>query len=437
MARKQVLRLARIVLEIVELMRAVGRLDQLVGPVVNDCPLAVEAILPSELPERWIDQTLPFRLTERGFDAVLTTVISSQYKRFGAWGWRRVLGESVAENAGSESNVWREDVSNLFALGLFRLSPHFLKPRIYDDGSWQARRLFPPHESVVRDPRIHHETRTDLGILDELMASASADDSAPRFRLIHLWGAHRPYTVDERCRYADYRSATTRRKVVRMTHCVVSRVFAFLHKLDEIGVYDKSLIFVLADHGGDMPIDLSTASPALHQRVKYLASSPRISWDRALKRRFGVSRFFSPNRWAPDSHFGFRTNRCRCATFRSRCSMHSPPMTTSNASRSLQLGTRDRHHESTTDTPPWLSDANSIYREEADCRSRNTRCRDTAGYPIRGSRSRLTRNDTTRAGAGEEVILLQRVLPRNPEVFCGYGRERRVPGFPQESHHRG
>jgi hypothetical protein len=102
----------------------------------------------------------------------------------------------------------------------------------------------------------------DLAIFDELMASASADDTAPRLRFLHFYGAHRPYTVDERCLYADP-MRHGRKGDIAMSHCILSRLFEFLHKLDEIGVYDQSVIFVVGDHGGHVPIDVSVASPAL------------------------------------------------------------------------------------------------------------------------------------------------------------------------------
>jgi arylsulfatase A-like enzyme len=52
--------------------------------------------------------------------------------------------------------------------------------------------------------------------------------------------------------------------VIATTRCILTRLFEFLHKLDEIGVYDQSLIFVVADHGEKyVRLDVSAASPAL------------------------------------------------------------------------------------------------------------------------------------------------------------------------------
>ena len=188
-------------------------------------------------------QSLPTRLAERGFHGVLSSFWPSHLPcSSGEWGFTCLHNATLAES-GSASAAWREDVSELFALGLFRLSPHFLKRQVYDDGRFRIRRLYPPREAVARDPRIDDKTRMDLAVFDQLIASAAAGDTAPQFRLMHFFGSHQPSTVDESCDY------TEGRKVIPTTRCVLSRLYEFLHKLDEIGVYDQSLIFVVADHG--------------------------------------------------------------------------------------------------------------------------------------------------------------------------------------------
>jgi hypothetical protein len=217
---------------------------------------------------KWRDEqiplTMPARLTEHGFDAVLTTFSQAHYRDFGGWKYPRVLSASLAES-GAASEVWREDVSNLFAIGLFRLSPHFLKPRIYNDGSWKLRRLYMSRDAISQDSRIQFETRTDLAVFDELTASASVEDVGPRFRFFHFYGAHRPYTVSEDCSYQ--RGEVFRPDVVATTHCMMLRLSTFLHKLDELGAYDQSLIFVVADHGEH------------YVRLKHSVASPKLPAD--------------------------------------------------------------------------------------------------------------------------------------------------------------
>ena len=55
-----------------------------------------------------------------------------------------------------------------------------------------------------------------------------------------------------------------RRRAIEATHCTLSRVYEYLDKLDEIGVYDQSLIFVVGDHGQSRsPLEMSAATPAI------------------------------------------------------------------------------------------------------------------------------------------------------------------------------
>jgi hypothetical protein len=209
--------------------------------------------------------SLPTRLAEHGFDAVAIT-FNDRFVGPRDWDYRYVTSATVA-GAGSASAAWREDVSDMFALGTFRLSPHFLKRRIYDDGQWRTPRLYPQRNAVSRDPKIDHRTRMDLAVFDELISAASAGNTAPQFRFLHFFGPHRPFTVDKKCGHLS--NGSTRKRAVAVTHCILSRVYEFLHKLDEIGAYDRSLIFVVADHGSYIvPLEVSTAIPRIPENVE-------------------------------------------------------------------------------------------------------------------------------------------------------------------------
>jgi hypothetical protein len=195
--------------------------------------------------EELMAQSVPARLVERGFDAVLvgfTPAVPCDSER---WGYKCLQNATLAGSR-TASAAPREDVDNMFAVGLFRLSPHFLKPWVYDEGRFRTPQLYPTHEAIRRNPKIFGDTRKDLAIFDQLTASAEAGAAVPQFRFLHFYASHRPSTVDESCRYPGDEKGTS---IVATTHCILSRFYTFLHRLDEIGVYDRSLIFVVADHG--------------------------------------------------------------------------------------------------------------------------------------------------------------------------------------------
>jgi hypothetical protein len=232
---------------------------------------------------RWstrMTQSLPAQLSDQGFGGLITSFSSYFRTPRAGWGYQFVSYETLAE-AGSTSAEWRKDTSDMFALGIFRLSPHVLKPYIYDDGRWQIRRLFPQREVVSRDPKILEKTRTDLAVFDQIIASASSGDTAPQFRLLHFFGTHRPFTVDRDCGYNS--TGTHRELAIATTHCILSRLYEFLNKLDEIGVYDQSLILVLADHGSwDVPLDLSASAQKIprgrHSIDTGREMAPKANW---------------------------------------------------------------------------------------------------------------------------------------------------------------
>lgn len=195
--------------------------------------------------EELMAESVPARLVERGFDAVLvgfTPYVPCDSER---WGYKCLRNTTLA-GSHTASAALREDVNNMFAVGLFRLSPHFLKPWVYDEGRFRTPQLYPTHEAIRRNPKILPDTRRDLAIFDQLTASALASEPVPQFRFLHFYAAHRPSTVDKSCRYPGDEKRTSG---VATTHCILSRLYTFLHRLDEIGVYDQSLIFVVADHG--------------------------------------------------------------------------------------------------------------------------------------------------------------------------------------------
>jgi hypothetical protein len=193
-------------------------------------------------------QSVPARLVERGFDAVVVTFarrlagIPCDTERLG---YKCLRSQTLAGPLGV-SAAQREDVRNMFAVGLFRLSPHFLKPWVYDEGRFRTPQLYPAREATWRNPKILYQSRLDLAVFDQLTASAVADELAPQFRLLHFHGAHHPATLNKSCRNNE---DGVWAGDIEVAHCILSRLYEFLHKLDEIGVYDQSLIFVLADHG--------------------------------------------------------------------------------------------------------------------------------------------------------------------------------------------
>jgi hypothetical protein len=254
---------------------------------------SLPSILTSRTPDRhrgkgWMarqmEGSLPAQLVGRGWQAELLSPTphylscnraQSGYRCTSQVAFLASL-ESGDGSAAGRTQEDREDARTVFRAAVFRLTPHFLKPLVYRGGVWRLRD--PWGEDTVlaaADPRIAEETRRDLAILDALTRKAQVDGAAPSFKFIHLFGIHHPSSVGGDCAWNHeevptsvegvFRSAYWRRELaVGASGCIVGRVFDLLRRLDDLGVYDDSLIFIVGDHGRKFsPVDPSLAVPRI------------------------------------------------------------------------------------------------------------------------------------------------------------------------------
>lgn len=175
----------------------------------------------------------------------------------------------VAHFSGDEAadRFRTEEVRSLLGVASFRVSPHFLRPWVYAGGQWRIATLYGSDAALgSTDTRIAVDSRRDIVILRELASRATTAAVAPTFKFLHFSGAHPPVTTDRDCAFLPTGNAAdtdaVRAAFVGTAGCVLGLTFDFLKRLDELGVYDESLIFVVGDHGQvDVPLDARFASP--------------------------------------------------------------------------------------------------------------------------------------------------------------------------------
>ncbi|HEX6212996.1 MAG TPA: sulfatase-like hydrolase/transferase [Methylomirabilota bacterium] len=127
----------------------------------------------------------------------------------------------------------------LLDLSLFRASPAWLKARIYAGGQWLlSSRVETPHEigQVLDGIRIFHE----------IARRATVAPGAPALTFVHSLATHTPYVLAEDCRTLLPTSLALRWSQSR---CALLAVGALLEWLKAEGVYDDSLVLLVADHG--------------------------------------------------------------------------------------------------------------------------------------------------------------------------------------------
>jgi hypothetical protein len=140
------------------------------------------------------------------------------------------------------------DAVRLIDLSLFRLFPHFVKAYIYEDELWFVQSWF--RDADYLSIRYFSE----LKFLEDMAREMKADREAPVYKLFHLMLSHRPTVGNEQCEYDGTRT-TSRQNVTIQARCGLKRVVDVLNAMKDIGIYDNSLIVLMADHGAWVPAE--------------------------------------------------------------------------------------------------------------------------------------------------------------------------------------
>ncbi len=142
----------------------------------------------------------------------------------------------------------RNDAAKLMDLSLFRVVPHFAKALVHRKHLWvfQAR--------MRSEAYLQMQYFSDLMFLSRLAEHMTADRDAPVYKMIHVMLSHRPTVGNENCEYDGMRE-TTKANVIIQARCGLMRVVDVLRRMRDLGIYEQSLIVLMADHGAWVPVD--------------------------------------------------------------------------------------------------------------------------------------------------------------------------------------
>lgn len=281
----------------------------------NFTELAVPAILTGQIYDNsrprgeylrdvFLGDSLPLLLRRLGWDVQL-------------YPWRGFANEPIYYDEVVAANFVRRpqpadtrltDVARLIDLALFRSMPQFAKRRVQNDGAGLAMLLFAkPAEKDpgAPDPKrpLPHELESG-GTLDHTLTMLTANRNPvdgrfsvhpgpPAFKFYHLAGLHVPVKMkrDLSPGIFDY----TRANFGEQAEAYAKIMGRFLDELRRLGVYDKSMIVILGDHGSGRARDLyvrPTFSPK-SQALDQTATRKSFQRDKArglpllLVKRFG------------------------------------------------------------------------------------------------------------------------------------------------------
>jgi hypothetical protein len=133
---------------------------------------------------------------------------------------------------------------NLLDIFIFKSTPEPLKTHVYNGGDWLL-----VQSSSYNDYVKLGSTGVAHLILEKFVDEMSVSDvPKPRYKLIHSFVTHPPYRLKPNCKIAEV-DMQRKAPAVDAIQCGMRHLAAILSKIKSLGLYDRSMIIVSADHG--------------------------------------------------------------------------------------------------------------------------------------------------------------------------------------------
>ncbi len=178
----------------------------------------------------FLNNSIPLALKEGGYRVDL----------FPSGGPEIYLGDEIASNIGTKQRNKVERVVDqqkgameLQRLTMFRYVPHFVKSYFY----------FIPFVELGENDDIHR----DVVFYNSLVSSTTASSGEKVFKFFHIWGAHDPYILNAQLHKEELPQNRSGYKEQAKAALKISA--EMVAQLKKHGIYDNSMIFIIADHG--------------------------------------------------------------------------------------------------------------------------------------------------------------------------------------------
>jgi len=145
----------------------------------------------------------------------------------------------------TEQNTKLEEAAFLLDTALFRYSPHYLKRYVYNNQVWLFSNL-PLGSAGQGFPPGYH--RNSVSFVTKMSQEARASNERYSFKYIHLNVSHLPIRINENLEYEEH-SVFSRENYKKQAKGSLRLVHMLLDTMKRLGIYDNTMVFILADHG--------------------------------------------------------------------------------------------------------------------------------------------------------------------------------------------
>ena len=191
------------------------------------------ANLPDYFTQSIVNHSFMNRFADAGYDTTLVNPIE------GICPARVATCTTAARLLRSPVELVRRESLQLLDLALFRVSPVWVKERIYDGGNWfLSAQLAVSHEVG----RIFEGNR----LFEQMALRFARDSDKPTMKFLHSYATHTPYVLSDDCGTAV---TTSLERMAPQAHCALAALATLLDRLKKDDAYDSTVILVLADHG--------------------------------------------------------------------------------------------------------------------------------------------------------------------------------------------
>ena len=164
-----------------------------------------------------------------------------------------LIDGSFNKESGSRDVLFKPlllDLSKLFDASFFVDLPFLLKNIVYRDGEWFIQNIAASYLSSKNNSNQDGNRSSkvvDIKFVDDFIIDSNAVNEKSTFKFYHLFGNHPPLDLNESIMYEpmDFNLQNSIRQGVGSMKLAVK----LLARLKTLGVYDNSMIFIIADHG--------------------------------------------------------------------------------------------------------------------------------------------------------------------------------------------